>query len=44
MMKLTNSSFEQIDNMSLKLLVDLMVVNMLTNGTIKEKAYIEDLL
>ena len=44
MMKLTNSSFEQIDNLSLKLLVDLMVVNMLTNGTIKEKAYIEDLL
>ena len=43
-MKITNSSFEEIDNMRLSVLLELLMVNLLTCGAIKEKAYIEDLL
>lgn len=44
MMKVTNSSFAEIDNMSLAMLVDLMVVNVIASGAVKPKASIEDFL
>ena len=44
MMKVTNSSFQEIDDMNFAMLVDLMVVNIITSGAIKPKASIEDFL
>ena len=44
MMKITNSSFVTIDNMKLSTMLELMVINVIVNGDLKKKTYIDDII
>ena len=44
MMKLTGNSFIEIDEMKLSMLIELMIVDILANGNVKKKVYIDDLI
>ncbi|MBR1728046.1 MAG: hypothetical protein IJ728_00750, partial [Selenomonadaceae bacterium] len=43
-MRMCKIGFKEVDEMELRLLLDLMIVNAKVNGKIEKEIYIEDLL